>query len=597
MRLTCIASALAVLCVAPLAAQDVPAPLRSVDEVGERLRALAAAHPGQARLEQVGRSLAGREILALRLGPTEGDPSGLLAVAGLDGRRLGDALALLLLAERLLSDAEPGAAAALAEASLTVVPLANPDGAAALLGQDGPAREQAGNGRPDDADRDGRIDEDGADDLDGDGRITWMRLPDAEGEWVLDAKDPRALRKARHERGERGTHRLLPEGRDDDADGGGSEDGRDGVQPDTNFMHGWKEHEAAGGAVPLSEPEALALCEFVLARPRLFAVLVVGAQDTLVELPKGDAKAPDGWEAPLPALIDDDLAALKELQRRFRELPGGKDHEVKGEGLTGASFLAWSYHQAGRLPLALRLWEPPTEPPGEKPEDDEEEAGAEAAPGAEPPASEEPPAAAAPEDEAKPAGDEPGDDEPGSDASSPVPSAVLAWLDEEHGGAGFQPWTAFAHPELGAVEIGGLLPGTLHGPPPEVVSARVPLLAGLALAVLTARPQLRFEDVRAERGADGLYTLHAALVDDGALPSLTALASSARTARPVVVRLGLPDGSARLAGPLAARAGRLAGGGGRQEFRWVLAAGAGEVVRLMAESDALPPVTMEVTLP
>src|SRR5690349_10002302 len=93
---------------APCRAQAAPAaPLARVEEVGERLRALADAHPDRARLEQVGRSLSGREIVALRIGPTDGDPPGLLVVAGLDGRRVSDADAALQLAARLLSDAEP----------------------------------------------------------------------------------------------------------------------------------------------------------------------------------------------------------------------------------------------------------------------------------------------------------------------------------------------------------------------------------------------------------------------------------------------------------------------------------------------------------
>jgi hypothetical protein len=592
----------------PLPAPQVEAPARPalsrVEEVGERLRAVAASHPDLARVESVGQSLSGREITALRLGPAGDEAPGLLVVAGLDGRRVADADAVLQLAERLASDAQ--AAASLAQGCVVLVPLVNPDGAAALLGEDGPVRERAGNGRPDDADRDGRTDEDGPDDLDGDGVIAWMRVPDSKGDWVVDDKDPRAMRKARRERGERGTFRLLPEGHDDDADGADGEDGREGVDPDRNFMHGWKP-EAAAGELPLSEPEARALCEFVQARPRLFAVLVIGGQDTLVDLPRGDVKAPNRWEGPLNALIDEDLASLKELQRRFRALPDGADHKVKGAGLSEGSFLAWAYHQAGRLPLALRLWEPPTEmpktkeadkPKGEGEADKEKEkdgadaAKSETAPETAPEAKEEPA-----KGEARGKRGKKSDDEPGSDASSPVPAAVVAWLEAEHGGAGLMPWTKFTHPQLGEVELGGLRPGTLLDAPPDVVAAKLPLLAGLALAVLEARPRLRFEEARAERGAEGLYTLSIALVDDGALPAQSALSRSAGVMRPLAVRLQLPEGAQRLAGPLAARAGRLDGGGGRQEFRWVLAAAAGSVVRLSADSDSGPGATTEVTLP
>lgn len=591
--------------VALAAGQAAPAPLAQVEQVSERLRALAVAHPGAARLEQVGRSLAGREILALRVGPQPDGPPGtpqpgVLVVAGLDGRRAGDVEAVLRLAGLLLADGAAGGAPLPPGTCAVLVPLANPDGLAALLGQAGPRNERAGNGRPGDDDRDGRVDEDAPADLDGDGQVAWMRVPDPEGEWVVDAHDPRALRKARRERGERGTHRLLVEGLDADADGSHAEDGRDGVQPDRNFPHGWKEHDHASGAVPLSEPEARALAEFVLARPELFAVLVVGAQDTLAELPKGDAKAPGNWDGPLAALIDTDRAALEELQRRLRALPGGADHKVKGEGLAPGSFLAWSYHQAGRWPLALRLWEPPKDLP--KPEKKQEAKAPDSQPAGEPVAGDAPAAAqpagnattAAPE--AAPAPASPPADEPTSDASSPVPAAVLAWLDKEQL-PGALPWSPFDHPQLEAVEIGGLLPGLLHGVPPAVLEQKVPLLAGLLREVLGARPQLAWEGARATRRADGLYDLEVALVNAGPLPAFTALAGSARLVRPLSVRLLLPDGAARLAGPLAPRIARLDGGGGREEFRWVLAGTPGQALRLAADSDVLAAPAAEVLLP
>ena len=76
-----------------------------------------------------------------------------------------------------------------------------------------------------------------------------------------------------------GTQRNRALGESHGVRGSHAEDGTDGPQPDRNFPHGWKEHDPASGAVPLSEPEARALAEFVLARPELFAVLVVGAQE------------------------------------------------------------------------------------------------------------------------------------------------------------------------------------------------------------------------------------------------------------------------------------------------------------------------------
>jgi hypothetical protein len=173
---------------------------------------------------------------------------------------------------------------------------------------------------------------------------------------------------------------------------------------------------------------------------------------------------------------------------------------------------------------------------------------------------------------------------------------VLAWLDKEQL-PGALPWVPFAHPELGPVEIGGCVPGLLHGVPAAVLEQKTLLLAGLLREVLAARPALQWEDVRATRRADGLYDLQAALVNAGPLPAFSALARSARLALPLRVRLALPEGAARLAGPLAPRVERLDGGGGREEFRWVIAGAPGQVVRLTADSDVLAAPAAEVLLP
>ncbi|HTE05501.1 MAG TPA: M14 family zinc carboxypeptidase, partial [Planctomycetota bacterium] len=452
------------------AGTSAPAPWLDAEAVARRLAELAAAHADLARVDSLGITLGGRPILALVIRAGErplADRQGLLIVGGLDGRRATDANVLLAAADALLADAAGDLRARLGEAAVVIVPRANPDGAQALAGASGVRHEQAGNGRPDDRDRDGRGDEDGPVDLDGDGLIAWMAVPDGEGGYVFDEHDPRALRHARPERGERGSYRLLLEGRDADGDGAENEDDGDGVQPDANFPRDWREFAPEAGRYPLSEPESVALAEFVLDHPRLQAVLVVGAQDTLVSLPKAAGNAPgDGsLDAPLDGVHADDAAGLKELQRRLVALgkAQGHEHAVKGDGLAAGSFLAWTYHQAGRWPLALKTWTPPAELPkpdkakvaqdtGKSGESGEsgatKDAAASSAPAsakdgttaAEAGAPEAPAAAKGAADQAdkdnekdkdKDAAD---DDKPASDAESPAPAAVLAWLTTERAG-------------------------------------------------------------------------------------------------------------------------------------------------------------------
>ena len=572
-------------------------------------------------------------------------PTGLLLVGGLDARRATDAEVLLGVARRLLERPEDELLAALGDHQLVFMPRVDLAGTDASLGvSGGPRREQAGNGAPDDADRDGRIDEDGPDDLDGDGRITWMRIPDGTGEWVVDEHDLRALRQAKRGEGERGTHRVEREGHDNDGDGDSGEDGADGVQLDRNFPHGWAEHDAAAGRFPLSEGATAELARVVRLNPQLVGVLVVGDQDTLVSLPEKAKRVErsrwgSGFSAPLDGLLEADLDTLGEFQRRFgAALDDGEKHAVKAGSMLDGSFLAWAYHHAGRWPLAVKTWAPPTELPKAEAEDtapdgDDEpgDADADADNGEDqdavdddpnvdedadessaPPVAEDAAAteAAAPEDAADAAeagadadADAEADaeaedtDKPTSDPDSPAPAAVLAWLDERGDTDGFVPWTAFEHPEHGPVEIGGLAPGVTYDAPVEAVDALAERLAAFTLDVLAALPALAFEDVEVEARGAGAYVVSAALVNTGALPTAPQFAADAGTSRPIRVTLDLPDGAARLNGPQQVLVPRLEGAGGRQQLRWVVAAPPGTTLTLHADADSVADIATEVLLP
>jgi hypothetical protein len=602
------------------------------DDLADRMDGLVARHPDVASVEVLGSSASGKELRALVLALGErplAERQGLLVVAGLDGRRHSDGELVLAAAEWLLDgpgdDAASGSDAVdlaqrLGDKILVLVPVADPEGAAATSGEFGAIRALPGNRRPDDADRDGRIDEDGPNDLDGDGLITWMRVPDGAGEWLIDEHDPRALRKAEDD--ERGTHRLLREGLDDDGDGAFDEDGGEGVQIDRNFAHGFKEHTATGGTHPLSEPETKALVDFLLGHPGLTSVVVVGEDDTLVSAPS-KARSVDrggfgGFRDPLDGLLEDDIESLAIITELFEQAADGK-HDVKSSGPADGSLLAWAYHQAGRWPLGLRTWAPPEDFPGDDKKDDDkkdddkkdgdkkdgdggesdsDEGDADAGDADAGDADDEGDADEGDESDAD--GDEETEDadEPTSDPESPVPAAVLAWLDAERDGEGFVPWKAYDHPDLGPIEIGGLHPTLLVDPPSEAVEALTGRLAAFLLAVLDAGPVLAFEDVELTPHGNGLVTVELALVNTGRLPTAPRFGADARIVRPARVSLQLPAGVQRVGGPAQILVNRLEGLGGRRELRWVLSGVTkGASITVIVDTDTTADLELELTLP
>ena len=101
----------------------------SYQEVGEKLAALAAAHPGEAERVSLGQSSEGREIWALHVHPGQTPASQRpgVVITGVHHAREWMTLEIpLALADQLLND--PAARARTEKTDLWIVPLVNPDG-------------------------------------------------------------------------------------------------------------------------------------------------------------------------------------------------------------------------------------------------------------------------------------------------------------------------------------------------------------------------------------------------------------------------------------------------------------------------------------
>lgn len=349
----------------PVLAQEAAAPgdgYRNYDQFTTALRALAAEHRDSVQLTTIGESLQGRNLWALRLalpGEIDADkrPS-LLLTANLDGDHLvGGEVALRAareLVRRAGEDDESSAAKLLRQYTLYVVPRVNPD-AAELYFAD-LKQDIVRNRRPDDADRDGRIDEDPPNDLNGDGRITMMRIYDPEkANRMADPDDPRLDIAPDAEKGQRAEFYLMIEGLDDDGDGQYNEDDIGGVDLNRNFMHGFQEHDDGVGRYPLSEPESLALLEYALSHQNIAIALTYGRHDNLNNTPSGQGTLSGG----APINIDGaDVPIYRAVGESFKKITGLAN--VTSPAADGA-FHAWAYAQYGIPSFATPVWSRPSE--------------------------------------------------------------------------------------------------------------------------------------------------------------------------------------------------------------------------------------------
>ena len=504
-----------------------------------RVEAWSTAYPDRVRLETYGTSREGRPLLVATLSndlETADQRPALLVVAGLDGLHPAGTEYAVRIAESMLADQE----ALLEEVTIHLLPRANPDAIAANFA--GANLGRRGGSRRVDADRDGMIDEDPARDLDGDGVVAMMRWANPRlappATHLPDPGAPRLMKSPDRSLGERAGFVMLREGEDLDGDGLIAEDGFGEVVFDRNFPHRWSPHSVDAGPYQLSEPETLALAEFVLGHPRIFASVVFGPHDTMVALP--DSKKMDVTNR-TPIGID---AKDKPLYETLAEAYGTHSGQTRSTDEDDAGSLhSWLYAHRGIPTVAVTGWGRPDPPEPEAAPAENQATTAEADEGGTP-------------EEAAP--------EP-SDAEA---AAWLRYSDERRGGSGFVEWTPFDHPTLGPVEIGGMVPGFTLNPPAERLDGLGAGHAAFVTALAEMRPRVVIEGPDVEDLGGGLRRVRLAMVNDGIMPTRTAMARANRAIRPIVVRFEV-DRARLLEGRRVDRIDGLEGRGGRAMFEWV----------------------------
>jgi Zinc carboxypeptidase len=544
---------------------------------------------------EIGRTRQGRAISVLRIAAdgavSPDEQPALLVVAGLNGdHRVGVDVAMGL-AQAIDSEH----ADLLAKRTVYIVAGVNLDALVSHLDADRPTQSFATTFTPDDADRDGRVDEDGPRDLNGDGVISMMRIEnpgpgsDLEATWMLDPDDDRLLVKPDADKGERATHALIVEGMDADGDGKIAEDGEGGVLLDKNFPYRWPEWENGSGRYQLSEPESMALVNWMLSRDNIIAVLTFGPDDTLVKIP--DAGKMDATGRMVVGIEKGDKPEYEAISEAFQEATGIKSAPTSD---AGGSFRGWAYANFGVLSFSTPVWVRPDQV--DKPEVTEEPSAdaADAEEGEKDVAAEKPPSQ--PEDAPKEAKKETKKEPKKNGKKSGKKSDDAKWLaysDDERDGAGFLDWTAFDHPQLGTVEIGGFVPGFRMNPPQDELADLVAQQTTFIADLLGMFPEVAVDGPVATRLDGNVWRIAMRVRNDGFLPTRSASGVKARRIRPMIVHLEMSDDqviSGRRAVPIETIAG-----GDSVEIEWTVVAQEGASIKVRIDSPVYGERSLTVT--
>jgi hypothetical protein len=536
------------------------------DEVEEFLRKWEKDYPDLVSLYSVGKSFEGRDIWQITItnkatGKDTDKPAFFLEGNRHSGEVTAAESALYFAWYVLANYGQDAEITRLVDTKALYVKVKNnPDGSELYLGT---AQSNRSTVRPHDDDGDGLLDEDPPEDLDGDGLILQMRqkVEEGKGDAVIDPED-KSGRLMRRVGPGKGNYRLWSEGIDNDGDGRFNEDGIGGLDLHRNYPENWRPEpgqdltgrgwtQGGAGEFPLSETETRAVVLFLLEHPN---VSIGQTMDTTVPMHLRPPSTSRSEESMFP----EDL----KLYRYF---------DQEGKKITGypyAGDVYWDYANVGRDDRGMRAmaaemgFDVPREPQGfplfgHSPDFGYFQYGAIWY------------------------GDElwNGGRMKDYDGDGRITELEnLRWLDENLPGKYFKPWTKFAHPQLGEVEIGGFNPKFFRqNPPPEILEEWAAKEARFNLLLAKSLPQVRVVslDVRPVKKEPGFCEIVGVFTNDGFLPTALEMAKRVKIVRPDTAVIRLTGKGAELSKETRARQeiGSLKSGE-RKEVRWkVKAAG------------------------
>jgi hypothetical protein len=396
------------------------------DEVTAQLRAWAERFPEVARLRSLGQSLEGRDLWLLELGPEpDRDRPSVWIDGNMHAQEVSGSSVALAIAEdvlRLQLDPDlrphglpPSTLATLRELRFFVLPRMCPDGAEQILTSGRYARSNPRDRRPHQKPRwvSG--------DVDGDGLAMLMRLQDPSGDFVESKAEP-GLMVPRELDDEGPFFRIFPEGHIESFDGTLPEASYlsdNDTDLNRNFPWSWapEPDQIGAGAFPTSEPESRAVVAFTSAHPSIFAWLNLHTFGGVYIRPPG--------HLPDHKMDQEDLALFRQLEAWGEEhggyptVSGYTEFLYEPEKPLRGDLADYAYHQRGALALVCELWDLFAQAglPRKKPFVSSY-----------------------------------------SHLSRTDLESIARWDREHNRGRCLRPWVPVQHPQLGAVEVGGLDP-------------------------------------------------------------------------------------------------------------------------------------------
>lgn len=443
----------------------------TLSQVTQRLQKLGS--NASVELKTLTKTEGGKDIHVLKIGTGNKDQKPAIAVVGgVEGFHVLSVELALQFAEKLVAENSK----ALESTTFYIFPNMSPDAYeqyhAALK------YERRGNAVAADHDRDGTPNDNGYTDLNGDGLITWMRVEDPMGDWMISKEDERVLVKADRSKGEAGKYRVFKESKDDDKDGKFAEDLKEGIAFNRSLTYKFPVFEPLAGDIAVSQKESRAMLDYLFEQWNIFAFVTFSPANNLSSPLKYNA--PDARKRVVTSILEKDQAINAMVSEMYNKTVSQKAFQQSNQGTDG-DFFQWAYFHFARLSFST-----------------------------------------------------PGYWTPEFKGKTNAEANYLAWADSL-GWNSFVPWTEVKHPDFPnqKVEVGGIKPFVMVNPPFEKVGEIAQQHTDFILKLAAMQPKLEFHNLKTESLGNGLTRITVDLYNNSPLPTHSEMGARSRWLRKV----------------------------------------------------------------
>ncbi len=127
-------------------------------------------------------------------------------------------------------------------------------------------------------------------------------------------------------------------------------------------------------------------------------------------------------------------------------------------------------------------------------------------------------------------------------------SSLKLWIEKELKGYGIIEWKKYNHPQLGEVEIGGVVPFIGEIPPIKKLKPYKELVNTMIYRIIEKMPKLRVSQPKVIEIDKDIYKISFFIENEGYLPFFTKMRERTRSGLPIIVDVSLPKGAKFLEG-------------------------------------------------